>query len=318
MKKLLKLTTMSFSMAVAGTVSSILLKEKYKTYKAEQNNTPTLDHTIEFAQLKCGKVGYKVLGYGKPLVLLHDFHIGASHKEWSLVQEKLAEHFEVFAIDFIGFGNSEKPNSLWSAYQYAQFLQEFLETVVKVPAYVIGSNGGADIALVHSLFSTEYMKKAIFISPTGFEKGFASQEDVSDLSKQMSPVMGTSLYLNATTTEEIQKTMQPKFYNTEKLTPEMIEDMKMMCHIGKHSQTTFASLEAHFWGADTKKAFSNLNIPYALFWGEDNQENPISNFETSKTERPEGYYCGFEQIGAYPHIENPTGFLSIVEDFFLS
>jgi len=43
-------------------------------------------------------------GHGDPLLLIHG--IGASHRCWSPVVPRLAEHHDVLALDLPGFGES--------------------------------------------------------------------------------------------------------------------------------------------------------------------------------------------------------------------
>ena len=51
-------------------------------------------------------------GSGLPIVMLHGFTGSASN--WALVAERLSRHYQVIAIDILGFGNSDKPQDIES------------------------------------------------------------------------------------------------------------------------------------------------------------------------------------------------------------
>ena len=67
-------------------------------------------------------MAYERFGYGRPVVLLHSLHPGASRREWRPQIEKLAKDFRVYTVDLPGFGQSDKPTKPWTAYQSAKAL----------------------------------------------------------------------------------------------------------------------------------------------------------------------------------------------------
>ncbi len=50
------------------------------------------------------KLGYRVLGSGPPLLLMHGSFVA---RPWSNFDQRLAEHFTVYALDLPGFGSSD-------------------------------------------------------------------------------------------------------------------------------------------------------------------------------------------------------------------
>ena len=88
------------------------------------------------------------------LVLLHGF--GASSGHWRSNADALAAAgYRVYAIDLLGFGQSDQPggrldNRLWS-----RQLQCFLEQIVGQPAVVVGNSLGSLVALTAVVFRPE-------------------------------------------------------------------------------------------------------------------------------------------------------------------
>ncbi|NBR45413.1 MAG: alpha/beta fold hydrolase, partial [Synechococcaceae bacterium WB5_2B_268] len=97
-------------------------------------------HHCEFGRWRCH---WRRLGPpgGPALVLLHGF--GAASGHWrSNVAGLAAAGYCVYAIDLLGFGQSDQPaialdNRLWS-----RQLQQFLREVVQVPALLVGNSLG--------------------------------------------------------------------------------------------------------------------------------------------------------------------------------
>ncbi len=88
------------------------------------------------------------------LVLLHGF--GASSGHWRGNAEALAAAgYRVYAMDLLGFGQSDQPggrldNRLWS-----RQLQCFLEQIVGQPAVVVGNSLGSLVGLTAAVFCPE-------------------------------------------------------------------------------------------------------------------------------------------------------------------
>jgi len=77
-------------------------------------------------------VSYWRGGAGFPILMLHGSGPGASSlANWRLVLEPLAERYEIFAMDLIGFGKSDKPTRIddYSYQQHMDWLTAWLEAI---------------------------------------------------------------------------------------------------------------------------------------------------------------------------------------------
>src|SRR5206468_9090744 len=84
-------------------------------------------------------------GRGAPMVLLHG--LGGDGSRWGPNIEPLARDFHVFALDQIGFGQSEKPLANYHTGMLAEFLVGFLKAVGVPKASLVGNSMGAGVAL---------------------------------------------------------------------------------------------------------------------------------------------------------------------------
>src|SRR5215470_15548873 len=66
------------------------------------------------------KLHYREAGRGAPVVLLHG--LGGDGSRWAPNIEPLAKDFHVFALDQIGFGESDKPLANYHTGMLSEFL----------------------------------------------------------------------------------------------------------------------------------------------------------------------------------------------------
>src|SRR5919206_3245948 len=91
------------------------------------------------------KLHYLEAGRGAPVVLLHG--LGGDGSRWRPNIEALAKDFHVFALDQIGFGESDKPLANYHTGMLAEFLVGFLKAVNVPKASLVGNSMGAGVAL---------------------------------------------------------------------------------------------------------------------------------------------------------------------------
>ena len=96
--------------------------------------------------LSGGEIAYDVLGYGRPLILLH----GTPSRSyiWREVAMRLADRFTVFVFDLLGFGQSERREGLdVSISNQSRLLAELVEAWELEAPLVAGHDIGGAIAL---------------------------------------------------------------------------------------------------------------------------------------------------------------------------
>lgn len=312
MNKKIKETALSISAATAGLFGGLILWQKACFWQAQKSADDAL---FEIYASTLGDIAYTSMGHGRPLLLIHSMMLGTSRREWDMVISSLSEHYHVYAIDLPGFGNSFLPDKPWTAYQYAHIIHEFMDQVIRRPACILASNGGSDLALVTSMLYSEKIKGMMLISPQGFGRGFATNEDLKPLHGLLLPVSGTQQFLLETTKSKIKASLETAFFAKEKIQDDLVQTFYTSARGSKNRQITFATLKTGFWRADTKAAFAGLTVPFWIFWGEENKTNPISFMEWAENTRPDGEYVIFEEVGNFPHMENSDNFLKIVKEY---
>lgn len=78
-------------------------------------------------------IAYETLGQGSPVLLLPAFSTVSSRGEMRGLAQPLAEQFQVFALDWPGFGDSSRPPVNYHPALYHQFLQDFVGAMFDQP-----------------------------------------------------------------------------------------------------------------------------------------------------------------------------------------
>lgn len=133
---------------------------------------------MSYFRYKEKNVYYTEVGSGKPLLLLHGNT--ASSNMFLSIAPLYADKNNVILIDFLGHGKSDRldifPTDLW--YDEAQQLIAFLRDKGYAGANIIGSSGGALVAINAALEAPELIEKVIADS---FEGEFPLKEVTQSL-----------------------------------------------------------------------------------------------------------------------------------------
>ena len=100
-----------------------------------------------FATVGGYRVHYVELGEGHPLVLVPPSF--ATYRNWKKVAPRMAEHFRVLAVDYLGTGDSDKPKRgfLYSPGEQADIIAGLLEALGIKRAHLMGVSYGGTIVL---------------------------------------------------------------------------------------------------------------------------------------------------------------------------
>src|SRR6476469_8546126 len=71
-------------------------------------------------------IAYETLGQGVPILLLPAFSTVSTRAEMAGLAQRLAAEFQVTAIDWLGFGASDRPPVNYEPAVYHQLLQDFV------------------------------------------------------------------------------------------------------------------------------------------------------------------------------------------------
>jgi len=124
------------------------------------------DHYIKVGNLK---TRYWALGdKGTPVILIHG--LGASADIWRYNVDALAEQWRVYVPDLVGFGRSDIPGPPFSPFDYANFLDDFINTLSTDRVSLVGQSLGGGIALQYALQFPQKVNQLVLVGSAGLGK----------------------------------------------------------------------------------------------------------------------------------------------------
>ena len=149
------------------------------------------------------KLVYETLGQGNPVLLLPAFSTVSSRGELRRIAERLSSQFQIIALDWLGFGESDCPPLQYCAALYHQLLQNFVNDVVQTPAAVVAAGHAAGYAMQLAQLQPDSFTRIVLAAPTwrGPFTVMGAPDWVANTlrSAVRSPLVGPALYsLNTT------------------------------------------------------------------------------------------------------------------------
>ncbi len=108
-----------------------------------------------------GIVHYEAYGHGRPVLLLHGWL--NSWALWRNTIELLGQEFRLYALDFLGFGDSGSRTEEFSVSNFVLMVNEFMDRLAIKKAPLVGHSMGGTVALSSAIGFPEKVVKVIVI-----------------------------------------------------------------------------------------------------------------------------------------------------------
>ena len=254
------------SVAAADIVNSVI-------YSNTPNIGTRLGGGFNRTPLRYGDVAYSVAGSGSPVLLLHAPRPGNSSAEWEENFDALAAQHTVYAIDFLGWGLSDKPRHILRPNDYIEQIQNFAANIIGEKCALVASGEAAVFALHAARRSPQLFSSLALVCPPDHIENDSSEESAAYpeqrnlLYKLFSlPVIGTALGNWLTAHQNLETDAQANlFFDPLQATPGRISRM----HIAAHQPAAQQAHAAYYSGLlslDWRAAWEELEIPALLIW----------------------------------------------------
>lgn len=109
-----------------------------------------------------GLVHYEVIGRGKPVIFLHGWM--GSWRYWMSTMEAISRGFRCYALDFWGFGDSDKSHHDCTLTDYLALVDKFMDRMGLIDAPVVGHSMGGAIAMRLNLEYPHRVNRLVLVS----------------------------------------------------------------------------------------------------------------------------------------------------------
>lgn len=259
-----------------------------------------------------------------PLLLVHGF--GASTDHWRKTIAELQYDVEIWAVDLLGFGRSEKPNLDYSATLWRGQLVDFIREQIGRPAILVGNSIGGYISLVTATSYPDWVAGVVLLNSAGtFKTPITGPTSV--VQTLLRQTLGWTLrqtlthavifnYLKRRST--IRKTLRQVYTNAEAVTKDLVEAIyEPACDPGAFQ--VFSNLfKRPPQGQSLDELLPRLHCPLLLLWGE--LDPWIKARDRSQLFRQ--YYPAltehFLQAGHCPHDDAPEEVNRLLREWIVS
>lgn len=136
---------------------------------------------------KVGNIEINYVRYGNPdgksLILLHGW--GQNIDMMRPIGDRFQSEFDIIIIDLPGFGESEKPEFVWTIHEYAACVHQFLQQIKVEKPIMIGHSFGGKITLD---YASRYGCEKIVILAAPFKREIVNLSMKTKLLKQLKKV----------------------------------------------------------------------------------------------------------------------------------
>ncbi len=230
----------------------------------------------EFYDWRFGRIRYNRTGQGSPLLFIHDLTPGSSSYEYHRLINNLTDEHEIYTLDLLGYGLSDKPSMTYTNQLYEQLVSDFIQHVIRKKTSVVATGHAVPFTVMACHDNPEFFDKMIFINPQSLH----SQNHIP--SRQMRilkflfevPVIGTFLYNILVNKFTIRKAFRKEYFYDRNL----IKD-KYIAYYAESAQTQgyrakypFASYVSRFTNTNIIRALKEINHSVLLIGGREEDE----------------------------------------------
>ncbi len=271
MKKLIKIVfKITGFLAVLSLINSNI--KKVADFSVVNNVLSTTDL---FYKSKYGNMRYRVIGKTdskKPkMLVIHNLMIGGSINEFSEIAKALSSKYEVYKLDMLGFGHSDKPDVNYNSYLYTSLINDFINDVINDKTQVVATGLSADFAFIAREAKDSLIEDVYLINPYGFvEDNYGSI--LTKIIKEVVnlPIIGTTI-ANIVSSRVFMKRylMKDYYYNPNLVSFETVDNYYYNAHFkcddNKHA---LSHLFTNFLKVDTKQRIKDTDKKTTIIIGE--------------------------------------------------
>lgn len=173
-------------------------------------------------------VTYETLGQGSPVLLLPAFSTVSSRSEVQEIAFCLAAQHQAVTLDWLGFGQSERPPLDYKPTLFHHLLQDFVTDVFSEPVAIVAAGHATGYVLQLAQQKPQTCSRIVLVAPTwrGPLPTMGASQSVAGAVRQLvrSPLLGQAFYKLNTTPSFLSWMYRRHVYtDTTKLTPEFID-----------------------------------------------------------------------------------------------
>ena len=261
-----------------------------------------------------------------PLLLVHGF--GASTDHWRKNISELSQDFEVYAIDLLGFGRSQKPAWEYSGDLWRDQLHDFITENIQRPTVIAGNSLGGYSSLCVAAGYPQSVAGIILLNSAGpfTDTNPLGSKKVNPVQKAIAknlqgilrqPWANQLLFNFVRRKSRIRSTLKKVYLDQSAVTEQLVEEIyQPSCDEG--AAQVFGSVFSTPQGKKVDELLGAMSCPLLMIWGEG---DPWMNSSSRGAKFREFYPSLTEhyiKAGHCPHDESPEVVNRLMRDWYKS
>jgi pimeloyl-ACP methyl ester carboxylesterase len=240
-------------------------------------------------------VHYRDVGQGPTVVLIHGY--SASIELWKPVQDALAAHHRVIAIDLKGFGWTSRPAGDYSPRVQAALVWSVLDKLGVADVAVVGHSWGSSVALAMTLDRPARVRRVALYAAYVFEAqvpSFLRWARVDGFGEAL-----FALYYR----ERVEDRVGLAYHDQSFVTQARVEHVEAeLRRPGAVAAALAAARGQRFRGQEAR--YHQITQPTLLLWGDDDLVTPLRFGQQLARTLPDAELVVFPACGHIPMVES--------------
>lgn len=271
-----------------------------------------------FYKWRFGQIKYNKKGKGSPILFVHDLTVGSSSYEFHRLVNNLTDQHEIYTLDLLGYGLSDKPSLTYTYNLYEQLITDFIKNIIGRKTSIVATGNSVPFMITACHHNPELFDKMIFINP----QSLYSQNQIPSKQTKLlkfifeTPVIGTFIYNILNTKHSFEKTFRDEyFYDKSNIKEKYILNYMEASQLsGCNAKYSFACFTGKFMNTNIIHSLKEVNHSILMLGGEEKTdiETTLENYAYYNSSIEIEYLSETKHL---PQLEAPDKILEQIQLF---
>lgn len=271
----MKKKIVTISILTAASVAVIHVINRVHHFICTSRNALSSSQNLSY-KWRFGNINYNRKGKGSPVLFIHDLTPGSSSYEFHRLINNLTDSHEVYTLDLLGYGLSDKPGITYTNNLYEQLVKEFVQNIIGKKTSIVATGNAVPFVIMACHNNPEFFDKMIFINPQSLYNQNQIPSKQTKLLKFIFeiPIIGTFIYNILNVKHSFEKDFKEEyFYDKSKIKENYILNYLEASQLyGYQAKYSFASYVGKYMNTNIIHALKEINHSILMIGGQEKQD----------------------------------------------
>ncbi|WP_026895310.1 alpha/beta fold hydrolase [Clostridiisalibacter paucivorans] len=242
------------------------------------------------------RINYICEGEGENVLILHGW--GANIDTVIPIYNHIKDRYKVWALDLPGFGQSDRPLTVWGSEEYADFIKKFVDKLNIKDIILMGHSHGGRVSIMLANKYPDILSKMVLIDSAG-----------------IIPKRKPKYYLKVYTFKIMKGIYNLLFFWKEK-------DKRLEKFYKRYGSQDYRAADGimrkimvKVINENLRPYLKNINVPTLLVWGRDDDATPLYMGKIMENEIEGSGLVVLDNAGHYSYIDQMYTFNRVIDSF---